>query len=253
MMNITPTVKQLLIINIIVYIGAQLIPNSMELFGLYFFGNPNFRFWQPLTHMFMHAPFNSGEGIAHIAFNMLALYSFGSYLEHFWGSTKFIFFYLSCGLGAALVHTGVNWMLFHNGLQALTDAGVSRESVMAVLDSGRYNPAWAQVLGEDGLLSFAGSFFSPAVGASGAIYGLLVAFAFMFPDAKMVFLFIPYPVKAKYLVPVLILFDLFSGISGYGFLGSNVAHFAHLGGAVFGFIIMWVWRHNKFGGTKRWN
>src|SRR6476620_6161596 len=102
MMNITPVVKQLLIINIIFFIGSRLVPVSYNYLIMYFPENPDFKIWQIITHMFMHA------NLLHIAFNMFALYSFGSMLEHFWGGKKFLFFYLSCGLGAALIHSGVN-------------------------------------------------------------------------------------------------------------------------------------------------
>ena len=106
MMNMTPVVKQLLIINVLFFIGSQLLPISYDLFALYYPESNNFKGWQLLTHMFMHAPI---PNFAHILFNMFALYSFGSALEHFWGGKKFLFFYISCGLGAALLHTAVNY------------------------------------------------------------------------------------------------------------------------------------------------
>ena len=115
----TETVKQLLIINIIFYVGSNINGDfAYQLLSEYFPSNPNFRFWQPLTSMFMHAPVYKpnagGIGIMHIAFNMFALVSFGSALEHFWGGKKFLFFYISCGLGAALLHTGVNYYEIHS-------------------------------------------------------------------------------------------------------------------------------------------
>ena len=106
----TETVKQLLIINIIFYIGSYFVATAYPLFSLYYPENDNFRFWQPLTSMFMHAPM---PNLMHIAFNMFALVSFGSALEHFWGAKKFIFFYISCGLGAALLHLGVSYFQIH--------------------------------------------------------------------------------------------------------------------------------------------
>jgi membrane associated rhomboid family serine protease len=102
----TDTVKQLLIINIIFFIGSQFVANAYPLFSLYYLENPNFRIWQPLTSMFMHAPM---PNLMHIVFNMFALVSFGAALEHYWGSKKFIFFYISCGLGAVALHTTVNY------------------------------------------------------------------------------------------------------------------------------------------------
>ncbi|MBC8645296.1 rhomboid family intramembrane serine protease [Flavobacterium lindanitolerans] len=249
MMNITPTVKQLLIINIIFFIGTQLIKNEVayHYLSLYFFENPQFYAWQPLTHMFMH------RGFMHIFFNMFALYSFGSALEHFWGGKKFLFFYISCGLGAALLHTGVNYYFFHTGLTELINAGFSRDSILELLNKDMINQQWGQVLGQSGLENFARSYVTPAVGASGAIYGLLVAFAFMFPNAELMMLFLPIPIKAKYFVPVILLMDLFSGVTGISiFGGGNIAHFAHIGGAVVGFFMMWYWKKNQFH-NNRWN
>ena len=125
-MNITPTVKQLLIINIIFFIGSQVVGRpAYDLLSLYFFENDKFQVWQPLTHMFMHAAL---PNFMHILFNMFALYSFGSALEHFWGGKKFLFFYISCGLGAALLHTGINYYEFNSGLQTLTEAGFLKKT-----------------------------------------------------------------------------------------------------------------------------
>jgi membrane associated rhomboid family serine protease len=252
MMNITPVVKQLLIINIIFFIGSNLILKSelaSNYFALFYFENPAFKFWQPITHMFMHAD------LMHIFFNMFALYSFGSALEHFWGGKKFLFFYISCGLGAALLHSGINYFQFHNGLDILIQSGQKETYILDVLSNGRYDLNWAQVLGQSGVNDFASSFGSPALGASGAVYGLLVAFAFMFPNAELSLMFIPVPIKAKYFVPIfMLLYDGLFGILGNSFmgLGSNIAHFAHIGGALTGFIMMWYWKKNQFN-KNRWN
>jgi len=204
-MPITPTVKQLLIINVIFFIGTQIIGNAAYVYlGLFPFNNPLFEPWQLLTHMFMHG------GIAHIAFNMFALYSFGSALEHQWGGKKFLFFYISCGLGAALLQNGINFLT--NDIDSI------------------------------------------AVGASGAIYGLLTAFAFMYPNAGLALLFIPVPIKAKYFVPGLLAIDLFLGVKGNSIFGggTGIAHFAHIGGALIGFVMMWYWKKNSFN-DSRWN
>lgn len=249
MMSITPTVKQLLIINILFFIGSQIVGNAAyDYLSLFFFENAKFQGWQPLTHMFMHG------GIMHIAFNMFALYSFGSALEQFWGGKKFLFFYISCGLGAALLHTGVNYFLFHNGLDTLLQAGFSKTDIFALLNEGKIDTRWTDVLGASSMERFAGSFASPAVGASGAIYGLLVAFAYMFPNAELALMFIPVPIKAKYFVPGLLLVDLFLGVSGKSIFGGSggIAHFAHIGGAIVGFLMMWYWKKNQFS-NNRWN
>lgn len=248
-MQITPTVKQLLIINIIFFIGSQIVGEpAYDYLSLFFFENAKFQGWQPITHMFMHG------GIMHIAFNMFALYSFGSALEHFWGSKKFLFFYISCGLGAALLHTGVNYYLFHDGLDTLLQAGFNKTDIYALLNEGKLDSRWTDILGASGRDRFAGSFVIPTVGASGAIYGLLVAFAYMFPNAELALMFIPVPIKAKYFVPGLLMVDLFFGVSGKSIFGgaSGIAHFAHIGGAIVGFLMMWYWKKNQHN-ANRWN
>ena len=251
-MNMTPTVKQLLIINIIFYIGSQVVGQAAyDIFSLYFFENNKFQIWQPLTHMFMHAQM---PNFMHILFNMFALYSFGSALEHFWGGKKFLFFYISCGLGAALLHLGVNYYEFHSGMNALVDAGFSKTEILSVLNEGKIDPLWADVMGQSGLSSMASSFIVPAVGASGAIYGLLVAFAFMFPNAQLGLMFIPVPIRAKYFVPGILLVDLILGLKGEAIFGggSGIAHFAHLGGALTGFLMMYYWKKSQFN-RNRWD
>ncbi|MBO9586077.1 MAG: rhomboid family intramembrane serine protease [Flavobacterium sp.] len=249
MMNITPVVKQLLIINIIFFIGAQLVPVSYEYLALFFPENPGFKVWQPVTHMFMHG------GFAHIAFNMFALYSFGSTLEHFWGGRKFLFFYISCGLGAALVNFAVNYYFYQDSLTILLGHGFEKADILSILNQGKIDTRWQQILTASEFKHFTNAYFGTVVGASGAIYGLLVAFTFMFPNAELGIMFIPIPIKAKYFVPIyMLLFDGFFGIFGSSLMGieSGIAHYAHIGGAFFGFMIMWYWKKNQFN-NNRWN
>lgn len=272
MMNITPTVKQLLIINIIFFIGCQLAPQAESFFALYSFQNENFKVWQIITHMFMHA------NIMHIFFNMFALLSFGSALEHFWGGNKFLFFYISCGLGAALLQLGINYLELQHLLQGASDLNLSDATLHQILninysDGTHYrsdlllqglkpiledvnklnllNDANFKALFDAGI-----SIKTPMVGASGAIYGLLVAFAFMFPNAELALMFIPIPIKAKYFVPGVLVVDLFLGLQGSSIFGpasnGGVAHFAHLGGALIGFLMMWYWKQSQFN-KNRWN
>jgi membrane associated rhomboid family serine protease len=251
MMQITPTVKQLLIINVLVYIGSQMAPVSYQFLSMFYFENENFGVWQVFTHMFMHAPM---PNFMHIAFNMLALYSFGTALEHFWGGKKFLFFYISCGLGAALVHSAVNYFQFHHYADILVTAGYDPQQIKELISKEMYNTAWLEHIGNDGLGKMFSSFAGTVVGASGAIYGLLVAFAFMFPNAELMLLFLPIPIKAKYFVPGLLILDLVLGVSGKSIFGGSagIAHFAHLGGALIGFLMMWYWRKNQFD-DNRWN
>jgi membrane associated rhomboid family serine protease len=267
MMNITPFVKQLLIINVIFFIGSQMVPIANEYFALYYFENTSFRFWQPLTSMFMHA------NLMHIFFNMFALYSFGSALEHFWGGNKFLFFYISCGLGASLLHSVVNYFQIHALLESVSSLNLSPSDVKFILnadlasvfdDSNKMiaspvktilDAAHCQQEQYNILAQANGLVRSTAVGASGAVYGLLVAFAFMFPNARLGLMFIPVPIKAMYFVPGLLCLDLFLGFKGASLFGAGstgIAHFAHIGGAITGFIMMWFWKKNQFN-TNRWN
>lgn len=253
MMRMTDTVKQLLIINIIFYIGSNYVGDmAYQLFSLYYPENPSFRYWQPLTSMFMHAKI---PNFMHILFNMFALYSFGSALEHFWGSKKFLFFYISCGLGASFLYLGFNYYQYHHALEMLQEANVSQDVINAILKEGRYSNALLEIIPLSELEGMYHAYNTPAVGASGAIYGLLIAFAFMFPNAELMMMFIPIPIKAKYFVPGLLMLDLvlgFKGSSIFGSGGTGIAHFAHLGGALTGFIMMWYWKKNSFN-KNRWD
>jgi membrane associated rhomboid family serine protease len=269
MMNMTETVKQLLIINVLFYIGSYFVPQSYDLLSLHYFESDGFKFWQPITHMFMH----SKHSLLHIFFNMFALVSFGSSLEQFWGPKKFLFFYFSCGLGAALIHSGVNYYEIHSLLNQLENTSITSTDIHTILNTDFVsgNQYYGKLLYENAAITFDklrisendfGVLFnaavknqSTAVGASGAIYGLLVAFAFMFPNAQLGFMFIPIPISAKYFVPIyILLYDGFFGLVGTSIMGidSGIAHFAHLGGALFGFIMMWYWKKNQFD-KNRWD
>ena len=249
MNRISPTVKQLLIINIIFYFGSSLSLNTdfiYSLFSLHFPENPEFKFWQLLTHMFMHG------GILHLAFNMFALWMFGSAIESIFGSRRFLFFYLTCGLGAAIAQISFLYYSFYSNLDLLLNSGYEQQTVLNLLMEGKYNTSWVNILGQEGLMSFNTSFLSTMVGASGAIMGVLVAFGMFFPESKLMLIFFPVPVKAKYFIPGIILLDLFSAITGQAiFSPSNTAFIAHLGGAFTGFLIMYYWKKNQFN-RNRW-
>jgi membrane associated rhomboid family serine protease len=271
MMRMTETVKQLLIINIIFYIGSNINGDfAYQMFSLYYPENDNFRAWQPLTSMFMHARL---PNLMHIVFNMFALVSFGSALEHFWGAKKFIFFYISCGLGAALLHTGFNYYQIHSILNQISDLNLSNEDINILLNTNYqtvFDSNGQMIAGKvksildnakctqeqfNILVSAVQEFQTPSLGASGAIYGLLTAFAFMFPNAELALMFIPVPIKAKYFVPGIIAIDLILGFKGsslFGSGGTGIAHFAHVGGALCGFLMMWHWKKNSFN-NNRWN
>ena len=249
MSRISPTVKQLLIINVIFYFGSAMSLNTefiYSLFSLHFPENPDFKFWQLITHMFMHG------GVLHLAFNRFALWMFCSAIQSIFGSRRFIFFYITCGLGAALAQIGFLYYSFYSNLDILTSSGYDSQSVLNLLMEGRYNTNWGNILGADGLLSFNTSFLATMVGASGAIMGVLVAFGMFFPESKLMLIFFPIPIKAKYFIPGIILLDLFSAITGQAiFSPSNTAYIAHIGGALTGFLIMYYWKKNQFN-QNRW-
>lgn len=235
----TPAVAVLLILNIVVFITGALQPNGGERLilagALWFPTHDNFGPWQLVSYMFLHG------SPGHIFFNMFALVSFGKILEREWGTARFVLFYFLCGVGAALIQTGINWQEFH-GLQArLVAAGLTPSAIGALLATGSGAiPADPAVKAT--LIELYGIYASPMLGASGAIYGLLVAFGFLHPNAKLALMFVPVPVAAKFFIPGLLLLDLFSGVTGFSLFGGSIAHFAHLGGALIGFLLMLLWR-----------
>lgn len=238
MMQITPMVKQLLIINIIVYLGANFLAPavSYEVLALHFPLNEKFGWWQIITHMFMHA---QAPNFMHIAFNMFGLFMFGSNLEHYWGGKKFLIFYLSCGIGASLLYMGINYMQYMSIYNDLINQGATINDIKYLLSQRN---------------QFSMIYHTQAVGASGALYGILVAFAFMFPNVELMLLFIPVPIKAKYFVPFVVLMDLFAGMNGNSFFGytTGIAHFAHVGGALTGFLLMLYFKKKQFD-KNRWD
>lgn len=242
--RLTEAVKHLLIINVILFFATQIYGDQMyQWLSLWFPKNGNFEWWQVITHMFMHG------SLMHIIFNMYALWAFGTPLERIWGRNKFLFFYFSAGLGSALLHSGVNYYLFNEGLSALVNAGMTKAQVMDIISNGQFSPDWYRIASRSTIDNFLSAYNTPAVGASGAIYGILVAFAFMYSEARLMLIFLPVPIKAKYFVPLLLLGDLIFGI---GNVNTGIAHFAHIGGALIGFIMMWYWKKNQFN-QNRWN
>ncbi len=245
--RLTGAIKHLLIINILFFVATALYGEQMyQWFSLWFPENENFVLWQILSHMFMHG------GFMHILFNMYALWAFGSPLEQMWGKNKFLFFYFSAGIGAALIHTGVNYYYFNEGMDVLLGSGLTRPEIMDIISQGKFNPAWYNLAPRSTIDNFLMAYSTPAVGASGAIYGILVAFGMSYPNSELFLIFLPIPIKAKYFIPVLIGLDLFSGVTGDSIFGQGIAHFAHVGGALFGFIMMWYWKRNQFN-KNRWD
>lgn len=202
--RIPPVTRHLLIINVLMYIATMVNENFMlGTFAMFYPASPLFRWWQPLTHMFMHG------GIWHILFNMYTLVMFGMVVERALDTKKFLILYFVAGLGAVALHTGVEWLQVSRLMAAGEAAGV--------IDLYR----------------------TPVVGASGAIYGVLVAFAMLYPEARMTLIFPPVTLDAKWMVAIFIGIELFTGITG---TQMGIAHFAHLGGALFGFLLVLYWR-----------
>ena len=245
MRQISETVKHLLIINALFFLATlSLGPVVYDWFSLHYFKSPKFQIWQPLTHMFMHGDFS------HIFFNMFGLYMFGTPLEQMWGRNKFIFFYLSTGFGAALLQMCLYHYQVQEGIQVLQTLGLGSAEVKQFLESSVLAPEVIEQADVGILRSAYQAFSAVLVGASGALYGVLVGFAMLFPNAQLMLLFPPIPIKAKYLVPILILVDLFFGFSSYSM--GPIAHFAHVGGALTGLVMMWYWKRNQFN-NNRWN
>ncbi len=241
MNKVTDVIKHLIILNVILYLAPQFLDFDIQhLFALHFPESDEFGFWQFLTHMFMH----SQHSFMHILFNMYGLWAFGTPLEQMWGKSKFIFFYFSTGLGAGLIYTAVNYYQFNSVYEQLTNAGVSIADIQNLLKTGSYNNLILESISEQRLGEFYSIFNSQVVGASGAIYGILVAFGLAFPNAKLGLMFIPIPISAKYFIPLIIASDIFFGITKYSI--GNIAHFAHVGGAIIGFIIAWYWKKHQF-------
>lgn len=245
MRNITETIKHLLIINVIFFVASLSLGDVMyDWFALHYPSNDNFQLWQPLTHMFMHGD------LGHIFFNMFGLYMFGTPIEQMWGRKKFIFFYLSTGFGAAALQLGLYYYQVSHVSDLLTSQGLTVTQITNFFNTRDLPFSIVEELGREKLLSGLSAFNGVMVGASGALYGVLVAFAFLFPNARLMLLFPPIPVKAKILVPILILGDLFFGFTSYSI--GPIAHFAHVGGAITGFIMLWYWKKSQFN-NNRWN
>lgn len=230
--GITPVVKNLIIINFLVYAAQTLLdkqyaitqklmmyPLLPEKLGqMVAEANADwfekFQPYQVATHMFTHMPINARDGILHIIFNMFGLWMFGRVLETIWGAKRFLWFYFACGLGAAALHLGIQYFrgeMLLRAIEANNLAGIARNS----------------------------GAISPVLGASGAIMGVLIAVALYFPNTELIIFPIPVPVKLKWVAVAYVLIDLFSGIGVVK--GDKVANFAHLGGAITGFIIVWIW------------
>ena len=211
--SIPTATRNIIIINVLVMIMTSLNGNMMyEKFALFYPTSPFFRWWQPVTHMFMHG------GFWHLFFNMYTLYFFGRVLEERWGAKKFLIFYFVTGIGAALVHTGVEWIQMHHWMGQVAEGSMAAQAKIHALK------------------------MTPTVGASGAIYGVLMGFAMLYPDAILSLIFPPVSMKAKWFVLIFGGIELLTGITG---VGGGIAHFAHLGGLIFGYLLIIYWKKKR--------
>ncbi|WP_282135113.1 rhomboid family intramembrane serine protease [Seonamhaeicola maritimus] len=248
MMRISETVKHLLIINVIMFIGTMAIGEGVlfyDWFAMHFPKSEAFQPWQVVTHMFMHG------GMTHLFFNMFALWMFGTPVEQVLGSKRFLFIYFSAGLGAVAMQLGYYYYQYLPGFDSLIASGLSSDEIIQMLSTNRVVEGTSQV--QVTLLQNIFPIFNASmVGASGCLMGIMAAFGMMNPNAELMLIFLPIPIKAKYFIPGIILIDLISGISGQSIFGyGNIAHFAHVGGALTGFLIMWYWKKKQFN-RNRW-
>ena len=208
--SLPPVTKNLIIINVILFLATCLNKSLMiGSFALFYPTSPYFRWWQVVTHMFMHG------GFWHIFFNMYTLMIFGSVVERIIGSRKFLLFYFICGLGAVALHLGVEWLQMQSYLEGAALGNSVALSRIAEIKT------------------------TPTVGASGAIYGVLIGYAMLFPDSRMTLLFPPVTLSAKGMVIVFAAIELFTGVTG---IAGGIAHFAHLGGMLIGWLLILWWR-----------
>jgi len=227
-----PVVKNLLIINGLFFLATMALSrygiDLVEMLGLFIPQSEYFRPHQLVSYIFMHG------GMNHIFFNMFALWMFGNSIENYWGGKRFLIYYMVTGLGAGFIHLGVMEFQLFSVMKDL-----SLDQIEMVKTEGSAILQVGQNYSDAGLSQLNLLLNTPTVGASGAVFGLLLAFGMMFPNAQ-IYLFFLLPIKAKYFVIGYGLMELFSGVSNRA--GDNVAHFAHLGGMVFGFILIKYWR-----------
>jgi len=231
--GLPPVVKNLILLNVLMLLADFVVRNvyNLELntlLGLYFPASEHFKPLQIITHMFMHG------GFAHLFFNMFALYMFGQVLESVWGPKRFFIYYIICGLGAAFTHEAVI-AIQYNKIMNL----ISPEQLQTVLDNGSEYFRQGKVFSDETMKELQILLNIPTVGASGAVFGVLLAFGVLFPNTQLMLLIPPIPIKAKYFVLIYGALELYLAISQPG---SNVAHTAHLGGMLFGYILIRYWR-----------
>jgi membrane associated rhomboid family serine protease len=238
--NIPAVTKNILILNILFYFASMVFSNGeMDLFsilGAHYINSPLFEPYQIVTHFFMHAP-----DFFHILFNMLMLVMFGSHLERIWGGKRFFIFYVASAIGAFALYNGIGVFQIIELKSQIQALGYD----ITLLNDNILNDAAFQYNLDDKelLVNYASKILTPMVGASGAIFGIMAAFAYLFPNTELMLLFPPIPIKAKFLIGGYFLLEVF--LSFQSNVGDNIAHLAHVGGAIVGFILVFIWNRNK--------
>ncbi|MCU0366795.1 MAG: rhomboid family intramembrane serine protease [Bacteroidales bacterium] len=231
--GLPPIVKNIIILNIVMLLLTFALKavwgtDLNSILGLYFPESDHFRSWQIVSHMFMHG------GLIHLFFNMFALFMFGGVLERVWGPQRFLIYYLITGLGAAFTHEMVMWIQYTRSMAAL-----SPEELQHIYDSGLEVLRSGKVYTVDAAQTLNTILNTPTVGASGAVFGVLLAFGMLFPNTQLMLIFPPIPIKAKYFVLAYGAIELYLAVTSPG---SNIAHAAHLGGMIFGYLLIRYWR-----------
>ena len=237
--NIPPITRNIILINIVVFILTYVLQTDMmyRYLAAFYPFSPFFHSWQIITHMFMHGSF------MHILFNLMTLYSFGPVLEQVLGDKKYVLLYFVSGLGAFFLFNLWNFVEVEQIKSSLQSLGFDLAGYMDG-ESVSFKGNSAEILEQQNLVNQLQSIISvPMVGASGAIFGVIAAFATLYPDAKIMLMFIPVPVKVKYLMPVVIIVSIYLGISGNA---GGIAHLAHVGGALVGFILAKIWKKHLY-------
>lgn len=251
--SIPPVVKNLLAINIILWLATLVLPGILsrwginadltDILGMHYWGSEKFNLTQLVTYIFMHGGFN------HVFFNMFAVYMFGSSLENMWGSQKFLIYYLITGIGAGIVQQ-IFWTVEYQGLVNVMNEAIAANSGSLLVP---YEGELMKYFRISGLSTFDAISIGQmkemfmnlpvTVGASGSVFGLLLAFGWLFPEARLMMLFFPVPIKARIFVLLYGVIELFLGVANFS--GDNVAHFAHLGGMFFGVFVILLWKKNN--------
>lgn len=226
-MNLTPAVKNIIIINVLIYLACFVVPGLNDALTGYYFASPNFRPWQIVTHMFMHSQYD----FTHIFFNMYALYLFGTALENYWGTKRFVIYYMTCGIGAFFLHMGVSYFEIQEMMKSLSDKDIYQVMVVGLEEGRSYKVQMVELYS---------AVNTGVVGASGAVFGVLLGFGMLFPNTELMLLFPPIPLKAKYFVMIYGAIEFFLAMRQTS--GDNVAHYAHIGGMIFGYLLLKYWQ-----------